>query len=857
MKEANQVIDVIAREIGLDPNEVEHRKKFLQFEARDISLLLQAREVLKDKEGLSDNFYHHLLDDPELRQFLPDQATINRLKQSLATYFDDLTSGDYNWDYIRDRLRLGVVHQRIGLQPQWYLGGYRKYLSELLPALWQRLQAQPKVFLRTCDALAKVVCLDVGVALDAYFHAERQKVLQHQLYLEEIIDGMPTGLAVVDASYAVLTINRMMRTMLGITTQQMPPMDRLMSSPALVAAMDHALESGVPRLNLSIAVAPDDVHRAGRHFEFNIRRIRHGKEHLLLLMAQDATVQLQARIKLEESEEYFRLTFSQAAVGIAHLHANGQISRANRKISDILGYAQQELTGLTIQQITHPDDGPDAGAPFSRLFSGTIREYSREMRFLHKKGHSVWVNVAVSSMRDATGKKSYVAVVEDISRRKQAEEELLHMANYDALTGLPNRLLLQDRLAQAILKSQRGKRPVAVLFMDLDRFKNVNDSLGHEAGDHLIAEIALRLARGVRDSDTVSRQGGDEFVIVLPDLGCPADADIAARKILAALAQPVLIQGEEIFPSASIGISIYPQDGADVKTLLKNADTAMYGAKADGGNCFQVYSEDMGMKALGHLKLEAALQRALEREEFVLHFQPQVAIRSGRIVGVEALLRWQPQGAAMVSPADFIPVAEETGLIVPIGKWVLAAACAQHLEWRKAGLPDLQISVNLSARQFQQQDLAQHIAQLLKKQGCSADWLSLEITESVVMHNPDAAAATLRELSDMGIRVAIDDFGTGYSSLSSLKRFPIHTLKIDHSFVRDITTDADDAMIVKSVIALAHNMKMSVVAEGVENAEQLTFLREHGCDQMQGYFFSKPVPAVQLDALVRRQAAAA
>ena len=856
MKEANEVIELIASEIGLNRGEVERRKEFLEFSAKDISLLQQVHQRLKEKEGLSDSFYRHLLDYPELRQFLPDEATIQRLKSSLTRYFDDITGGNYQHAYIRDRLRVGVVHQRIGLEPKWYIGAYRKYLSELVPAMWALMQDQPDAFLQTYDALLKVICLDMGLALDTYFHAERQKVLQHQSYLEEIIDSMPAGLAVVDDLYRIKTMNRTMQAMLGASGAQLLPMHEMVPCPKLIRAMAQAFSSGQPCLNLIVSIPPDAPHDGAHHVEFHIRRIRQGQQHLLLLIAQDATGQLEARVKLEESEEYFRLAFSQAAVGIAHLDANGRITRANRKISEILGYHADELPGLTIQQITHIDDSPGAADLFARLLSGAIGEYAREKRYIHKDGHAVWVNVTVSSMQDAIGRQSYIAVLEDISPRKRAEERLLHMASHDVLTGLPNRLLLQDRLEQAILKTQRTSRQVAVLFMDLDRFKNVNDSLGHEAGDQLIAEIGRRLSSAVRGSDTVSRQGGDEFVIVLPELASADNAVTAAQNIIAALAAPVLLHGQEIFPSASIGISIYPQHGANAKTVLMNADTAMYEAKAAGGNCFHFYSDGMGIKALGHLKLEAALQRALEREEFVLHYQPQVDIKSGRVVGVEALLRWQPIGAPMVGPAEFIPVAEATGLIVPIGKWVLAAACEQHKRWRDAGLPDLQISVNLSARQFQEQDLALHIDELLRQQACTASWLSLEITESVVMQNPDAAAATLLALSRMGIHVAIDDFGTGYSSLSSLKRFPIHTLKIDHSFVRDINTDADDAIIVKSMIALAHNMKMSVVAEGVENVGQLDFLRDHGCDQMQGYFFSKPVPAAQLDEMLHNQAGA-
>jgi diguanylate cyclase (GGDEF)-like protein len=454
-------------------------------------------------------------------------------------------------------------------------------------------------------------------------------------------------------------------------------------------------------------------------------------------------------------------------------------------------------------------------------------------------------------MRDAAGRRRYITVVEDISRRKRAEEELLRLANHDALTLLPNRLLLQDRLSRAIVHGHRTGRQVAVLFIDLDRFKNINDSLGHDVGDQVIVEAARRLSASLRESDTVARQGGDEFVVVLADVADAEDVALVAQKILDSLFQPMLLQGQEIFPTGSLGISIYPRDGVDSRTLLKNADTAMYRAKAAGRNNFQFYARDMSVRARDHLKLEGALRRALERNEFVLHYQPQIDIKTGTVVGVEALLRWQPQGRQdMIAPVEFIPIAEETGLIVPIGEWVMATACAQHKAWRDAGLPPLRMSVNLSARQFQRQDLVRQVARLLREKECDASGLALEITESAVMENPEAAAETLRQLSDMGVHLAIDDFGTGYSSLSYLKRFPIHALKIDRSFVRDITADADDAAIVKSVIALAHSMKLDVIAEGVETVNQLDFLNDQGCDQMQGYYFSKPLPANQIECLL-------
>ncbi|MGV3655277.1 MAG: putative bifunctional diguanylate cyclase/phosphodiesterase, partial [Noviherbaspirillum sp.] len=672
-------------------------------------------------------------------------------------------------------------------------------------------------------------------------------------YLEQVISGMPAGLIVVGADGNIRSMNRAMLRMLRIARGAHTcgrPLRELIPSSRLAESAQHALATGESRDRLIVSLG--GAGREERHVEINIRRTAQGRESLLLLIAQDVTEQLQARAQLQESEEHFRLIFTQAAAGIAHFAPESErLVRVNPKLCEILGYTEPELLRCTMSQFVAPDDAADVQEMTRRLMAGELSEYSREQRYIHKDGHPVWVNVTASARWDAAGRQRCVLVVEDITRRKQAEEKLKRLANHDALTGLPNRLLLQDRLSRAMTLAEHGSRQVAVMFIDLDRFKNINDSLGHDAGDQVIIETARRLSGGLRESDTVARQGGDEFVVVLADVARVEDVATVAQKILGALSQPMLVQGQEIFPAGSLGISMYPGDGSDSQTLMKNADTAMYRAKAAGRNNFQFYTGDMGLLPREQLKLEGALRRALEREEFTLYYQPQVDIKTGKVVGVEALLRWQPHGKDMVPPADFIPLAEETGLIVPIGEWVLATACAQQRAWCEAGLPPVRMSVNLSARQFHRQDVVSQVARVLGETGCDAGCLGLEITESVVMDNPEAAVETLRQLSGMGVHLAIDDFGTGYSSLSYLKRFPIRTLKIDRSFVSDIAADGDDAAIVKSVIALAHSMKLNVIAEGVESAKQLDFLSEQGCDQMQGYFFSMPVPAEKIEALLR------
>ncbi len=450
--------------------------------------------------------------------------------------------------------------------------------------------------------------------------------------------------------------------------------------------------------------------------------------------------------------------------------------------------------------------------------------------------------------------RSIGAQIGQFIARRQAEERVHHLAHFDELTGLPNRSMFNQRLNHALVHARRNDKPLAILFIDLDRFKNINDTLGHEAGDRVLKQVAERLLGCLREGDTVGRLGGDEFVVLIEELAQPMHVAAVAQKIIAAVAQPVVLEAHEFHITASIGISTYPDDSEDMQGLLKNADISMYRAKEQGKNNYQFYSALMNIHTLDRLALESGLRHALERNEFLLHYQPKVDIGSGRITGMEALLRWQRPGQELIPPAQFIALAEETGLIVPIGEWVLRTACARNKSWREEGLPPLRIAVNLSARQFAHANLLQDVARALRETGLDPAALEFEITESMVMHDPERAVTLLTRLKAMGIHLSIDDFGTGYSSLSYLKRFPIDSVKIDRSFIHDIPGDADDAAITRAIIAMAHSLRLKVIAEGVETEEQLSFLRELGCDEMQGYYFSEPLAE---DEFLRLQKSAA
>jgi len=437
--------------------------------------------------------------------------------------------------------------------------------------------------------------------------------------------------------------------------------------------------------------------------------------------------------------------------------------------------------------------------------------------------------------------------------RKRYQVQLERQANYDALTGLPNRNLLHDRLRQAV-HSQRAPRNIAVVFMDLDHFKFVNDSLGHSVGDKLLKSMGERLRSVLREGDTVGRVGGDEFVLILNDQSNEEVIFRAMQRISAKVAEPLTIDGKELYVTASAGISLYPQDGRDVDTLLKNADAAMYRAKEHGRSNFQFYTSEMNERVNDRLALEHALRRALERQEFTLHYQQKVDLRSGEIIGAEALVRWLHPEWALVRPARFIPIAEETGLIVQLGEWVIHEACRQARAWQLAGLKPGVVSVNLSARQFRAEGLVRTVSRILQETGLEPAGLEMELTESMVMHNVESAIATLQGLKSLGVGLSVDDFGTGYSSLSYLKNLPIDTLKIDRSFVRDIGTgaEAEDGVLAAAIISLAHALDLQVIAEGVETDAQLHFLKRHGCDQVQGFLYGEPVPAEQYAELLER-----
>jgi len=569
---------------------------------------------------------------------------------------------------------------------------------------------------------------------------------------------------------------------------------------------------------------------------------------------RDISERKQAEAAIRSGETQLRLyatVYEHSGEGILISDRDNRILAVNPAFTRLTGYTIDELRGKNPRLLASGSTPPKT---YQDLWSslGRAGYWQGEVWDRRKDGNIFPEWLSVSVVRDLEGEPThYIACFTDISERKATEEHISHLAHHDALTGLLNRYSLQGRLEQALATARREQRALAVMFIDMDHFKNINDILGHAVGDGLLVEVARRLRDSVRDSDVVARLGGDEFVLVLTEVDNATAAARVADKILRALGQPYRIEEEKLHITPSIGLAFYPDDGDDCEALMKHADTAMYHAKSQGRNNVQFFTAEMNRAAVERLGLDHDLRLALEERQFELHYQPQLDAGSGCVVGVEALVRWRHPRDGLVPPLKFIPVAEETGLIIPLGEWVLDEACRQLRAWRQEGLKDVTMAVNLSAHQLRSPALLDYVTQTLERHGLAGADLELEVTESVAMANPEASIGQLQTLRDLGVRLSIDDFGTGYSSLSYLKRLPIHTLKLDRSFVNDIETDANDVAICTATIALAHNLGLRVVAEGVENAAQHSFLVTLRCDTLQGYLFSKPIPALAALAFIQ------
>ena len=698
------------------------------------------------------------------------------------------------------------------------------------------------------DAAAARRFADLGSLLAAMLHARRSHdqrvealgVSERELRRQtEIIDQINDSVITMDPQGYITGWNRGAENLFGYTASE------IIGRNILVLYADED-KSDEPFLNAFLEGGSHEMKvrrrkKSGERFwasvSLSVSHDTSGKPNGLIGFVVDISSQLEAEEKLRLHARIFEC----AGEAIFVTDAEGSIVSVNQAMTRITEFSESELLGASLTLLHMATENGQWEEIVSRIAHDG--HWTGELQARRKSGDPYPAAITISTVCNERGETThYCFVFSDISQRKAAEEQIYRLAYYDTLTSLPNRSLLFSLLEQAIAEAHRRHEHGAVLFLDLNRFKHINDSFGHTPADSLLAEVGQRLAATLRKEDLVSRLSGDEFVVALFDITRREDAAIVARKILDALAEPFFIGSHEVLLSASIGIAVFPEDGRDAETLIRNADVAMYRSKQIGHASFLYYSREMNMRSLERLKLEGGLRHALDRQEFLLHFQPQLDLATGRIIGTEALLRWEAPGHGLISPAQFVPIAEETGLIVPIGEWVIEATCRQLRNWIDSGLKPVKVAVNLSPRQFSH-NLPRMVLGLLKKYDLAPDLLEVEITESMLMHNAESVVAMMREFADAGVVMSLDDFGTGYSSLSYLKRFPIDTLKIDQSFVRGIPKDANDSAIATAIISMAKALNLRVIAEGVETEEQLAFLRDAGCDEIQGFLFSRPLPA--------------
>jgi diguanylate cyclase (GGDEF)-like protein/PAS domain S-box-containing protein len=726
-------IPALLTEIGIDETEIAQRQAFLSFDERDTALLKAVHDMLDTKQDyLTGVFYEHLLRFPEIRPLLEDEAKLTRLKQAQTSYFAQLTAGCYDTAYVENRLHIGIVHQRVGLTPRWYMSAYCKYLNEVMPLVLEHYAEKPELARDTSRALLKVIFFDMGLALDTYFHAEQKALLLAHSYTEQIVSNMPIGFIVLDSLGKIRLANNTVLRMFKLTQSD-------------------ALRGKTLGEFLSVAKLDEQV--------FQVMKSR------------------------------------------SHCNDFG-FDRSNEE--------------------------------------GT---------------HSYIADISLAQI----GEEHLVLfMVQDITLRKQSEEQIHRLAFYDPLTKLPNRRLLQERLLQSMSLSSRSGKYGALMFIDLDNFKTLNDTQGHDVGDLLLKEVANRLLRNVREGDTVARLGGDEFVVSLESLSsmeqeAANQSEMIAEKIRAELSMPYQLTNIEHHSSPSIGVSLFRGHQNSLDEVLKQADLAMYHAKSSGRNMVCFFDPKMQAKMEARAELEKDLRGSLRLHQLMLYYQMQVD-DTGRIVGAEALIRWLHPQRGLVSPAQFIPLAEEIGMILPIGDWVIEQACAQLKIWEMDPvMSKIRVSVNVSPRQLSHPYFVEQVKDAIEQTGIRPSQLKLELTESFILKDVQDAIEKMQELRWLGISFAMDDFGTGYSSLSHLKRLPLEQLKIDQSFVRDITRDKSSSMMVRTIISIASNFSLEVVAEGVENDDQFAFLRQYGCNKFQGYLFGKPVPVQEFEQLCRQQ----
>ena len=810
------------------------RQAFLDFTEADVAELQALHVLLSDvAPGFVDAFYEHLGRFEEMRALIEPPGVIERLKHAQRDYFHSLTAGPYDGAYLQRRTAIGMAHARVGLAPAWYLGGYSHYLAGLLPVLVERMGLASPRFVPALQALMKVVLLDIGLAIDSYIAHRDQQIARLQDYMN-VFTGMPFGTLVLSAELRVLYANRALGELIGSNAAALqgeglgrvfdlhplqPLLARLGEGRPVreVTALRLLARPGDVALPvaLTMSILPDGSGLPGQR---------------LLLVVEDLRLQTRLESDLLNAQTV-------AAIGSWHLDLRTGQTQWSDEACRLYGRTPGTRVSYEVFLDTvHPEDREEVDSAWRAALAG--RPFRVEHRVLREAGSIRWVESRGTVQRGPDGRpvKAF-GTVYDITERRQASERIQRLAFQDTLTGLPNRTLALDRLQQALVQAERDQHGLALLYVDLDHFKEINDTQGHLIGDQVLAEVAARLSAVVRQRDTLARLGGDEFVLLGPSDA--ATASQVAERLLEAVEQPVLVNGVRFTVGMSIGIALYPEDGRTAEDLLKHADTAMYRAKAAGGGTMRFYHVGMSEGLQRRLLLANRLKAALAARQLTLHYQPQFDLATGALCGAEALARWHDPESGWISPAEFIPVAETRGLIDELGDWALSEAARQVRAWREAGLvlPG-RVAVNVSARQMVDEGFVARAVQRVRAEGITPDHIELEVTESSMMQDPRKAEEQARALVAAGFVLSIDDFGTGYSSLAALKRLPVSKLKIDMSFVRDMLDKPED----HTIISMARALRLHTLAEGVELQAQADVLQALGCDQVQGWYRGRAVP---------------
>lgn len=978
-KSLEVMIQAVVESTGITQEENKHRQDYLNLTEHDAAQLNTLQELLhKSKDLLMSAFYKNLLDFPETREFLKDEDKIAKLKAQQWRYLSALTSGKYDWDYVLDRLRVGIVHQQIGLEPKWYIGSYSNYLCAVIDQIHKETKLNDTQLTDAIKALLKIIFLDIGLVLDTYFDADHSEMKKLKEFAENIVCNVPAGLVVLNEHMCVISTNRFVEQFTNESHHDLKGRDIESVLPAmgLRHRIAEVMSNGIPQQG--IVFERSDEQGGLEHFEITITLMSNTEQeqskhtvNSVMVVIEDLSEQEQLRLQTQEADMRVRVIMDNVAEGIITINKVGEVESFNSAAEHLFGYSAGEVIGNNVKMLM-PDpyhskhdgylqqylvtnkrqclgmgyrevegrkkDGSTFAMELSisdvkigeqQIFVGMVKDitlrkeqqattaklssaleqtadsimivdgtgiieyvnagFEQTTGFAREEAIGLSPNILKSGLQDDSFYKNlwgtilsgnvfrevlvnrrkdgeiyyeektispllddsgsiihFVSSGKDITERMQTQERLQYLVHHDVLTDLPNRLLFLERLSQAITQSRRSGKAVVLMFLDLDRFKVINDTLGHQMGDQLLKKLGQRLRKTIRDEDTVARLSGDEFAVLLRDVKESDEAALIARHLLEQVSKPFTIEGRELFLTTSIGISVFPDNGFDPAVMLKNADVAMYNAKTAGRNTYKFYNKKMNELADEWLTLENDLRRALQREEFCLHYQPQVLNTNRQVVGVEALLRWQHPERGLLTPETFISLLEDTGLIVPVGDWVLNKACEQLRNWHEEGINMPQVAVNIAPRQLMDQKFTEKVLKILAVNQLQPTSLELEITESTLMENTEQAVKTLQDLHTTGVSIAMDDFGTGYSSLRYLREFPLRTLKIDRAFVNSLPYSEDDCNLALAIITMGHGMKLKVIAEGVETEEQYNFLKELGCDLTQGFYFSRPLVEEQV-----------